>query len=177
MAWTTPRTWTVGEVATAALFNEQVRDNLLAIRQHAYVRKTADESVYNSTTLQDDDELLLPVAANETWIFDCFIRLKTDTGFTRKTKFGLRGPTGAVLLWGPAPTWSTTFSPNETALDGTQTTSLTGSDTQTLTVYIVGLIRNSSTAGNLKLQWAQDIAETYNHTVYADSYLVGLQCP
>lgn len=28
MAWTTPRTWTVGEVVTAAELNEQIRDNV-----------------------------------------------------------------------------------------------------------------------------------------------------
>ncbi len=28
MAWTTPRTWIVGEVPTAALMNTHVRDNL-----------------------------------------------------------------------------------------------------------------------------------------------------
>jgi hypothetical protein len=27
MAWTTPRTWTTGETVTAAMLNEQVRDN------------------------------------------------------------------------------------------------------------------------------------------------------
>jgi hypothetical protein len=31
MAWTTPRTWTTGEVVTAAMMNTQVRDNLLAL--------------------------------------------------------------------------------------------------------------------------------------------------
>ena len=28
MAWTTPRTWVVGEVPTAAIMNTHVRDNL-----------------------------------------------------------------------------------------------------------------------------------------------------
>ena len=31
MAWTTPRTWTTGEVVTAAHLNTHVRDNLLAL--------------------------------------------------------------------------------------------------------------------------------------------------
>jgi hypothetical protein len=31
MAWTTPRTWTTGEVVTAAMMNTHVRDNLLAL--------------------------------------------------------------------------------------------------------------------------------------------------
>lgn len=33
MAWTTPKTWTVGEVLTAANMNVHVRDNLIALRQ------------------------------------------------------------------------------------------------------------------------------------------------
>jgi hypothetical protein len=31
MAWTAPRTWTAGEILTAALMNEQLRDNMNAI--------------------------------------------------------------------------------------------------------------------------------------------------
>lgn len=31
MTWTTPRTWTVGELVTAALLNTHLRDNLLAL--------------------------------------------------------------------------------------------------------------------------------------------------
>ena len=34
MAWTAPRTWSVGEAPTAALFNAQVRDNLSILRQN-----------------------------------------------------------------------------------------------------------------------------------------------
>ena len=33
MAWTTPRTWTVGEIVTASLLNTHVRDNLTAAYQ------------------------------------------------------------------------------------------------------------------------------------------------
>ena len=31
MGWTNPITWTVGQLVTAALMNQQVRDNLLAL--------------------------------------------------------------------------------------------------------------------------------------------------
>lgn len=34
MAWTTPRTWTAGEVVTATMMNEQVRDNLTYLKDH-----------------------------------------------------------------------------------------------------------------------------------------------
>ena len=35
MAWTTPRTWAVNEQLTAALMNQQVRDNLSYLKSHA----------------------------------------------------------------------------------------------------------------------------------------------
>jgi len=34
MAWTTPRTWVTGEVVTAAMMNEQVRDNEDYLKAH-----------------------------------------------------------------------------------------------------------------------------------------------
>lgn len=34
MAWTTPRTWVAGEVVTASMMNEQVRDNLSYLKDH-----------------------------------------------------------------------------------------------------------------------------------------------
>jgi hypothetical protein len=38
MAWTTPRTWVTSEMATAALLNTYVRDNLVAVRDQASCR-------------------------------------------------------------------------------------------------------------------------------------------
>lgn len=36
MAWTAPRTWTTGEIVTAAIMNVHVRDNLNAVSTHAH---------------------------------------------------------------------------------------------------------------------------------------------
>ncbi len=41
MAWTSPKTWTVGEVLTAAGLNEQLRDNLKAMHRLAIATKGA----------------------------------------------------------------------------------------------------------------------------------------
>lgn len=51
MAWTTPRTWATGEVVTAAMMNEQVRDNELFLRAHHSVRgyRTANQSIPDAT--------------------------------------------------------------------------------------------------------------------------------
>ena len=66
MAWTAPRTWTDGELVTAAIMNPHIRDNQLAEGPHLHARKSADENV-TTTTLQDDDNFQLTVAANEVW--------------------------------------------------------------------------------------------------------------
>lgn len=54
MAWTTPKTWTTGEVLTAANMNAQVRDNLAYAagtdRPHARVNNSGSLSISNSTT-------------------------------------------------------------------------------------------------------------------------------
>ncbi len=42
MAWTAPRTWVTAEVVTAALFNAHIRDNLLALSQHAHGGASGD---------------------------------------------------------------------------------------------------------------------------------------
>ena len=42
------------------------------------IRKSADETVNNSTTLQDDDELLFPIAANEVWYFEFFLLIQSS---------------------------------------------------------------------------------------------------
>lgn len=47
MAWTAPRTWSTGDINTAADFNEQIRDNLLALDQHAHGGSAGDGATLN----------------------------------------------------------------------------------------------------------------------------------
>ena len=51
MAWTAPRTWSSGEVDTAALMNAQVRDNMLFLwtAHAARVYRTATQSITSAT--------------------------------------------------------------------------------------------------------------------------------
>lgn len=50
MSWTDPRTWAVGEVVTANLLNEQLRDNLNALHTTNGDEYTLDESTDYTTT-------------------------------------------------------------------------------------------------------------------------------
>jgi hypothetical protein len=45
MTWTAPRTWSTGELVTAALLNEQIRDNLSYLKDITLVTFTSNVSV------------------------------------------------------------------------------------------------------------------------------------
>jgi len=53
MGWTTPRTWATGELVTAVLLNEQMRDNLsyLHVPNHFEVQETTGTYATTSATL------------------------------------------------------------------------------------------------------------------------------
>lgn len=57
MAWTAPRTWTTGELVTAAIMNTHVRDNLLHLGDSAGT--TVDDTVtgFTNTSYADMDAL------------------------------------------------------------------------------------------------------------------------
>lgn len=50
MTWTTPRTWSTGELVTASLLNTHLRDNLDALKNPPSASYLADESANYTTT-------------------------------------------------------------------------------------------------------------------------------
>jgi hypothetical protein len=59
-------------------------------------RKTADESVTSSTTLQDDDHLTFPIGANEEWVADFDIGLGDTLGVTG-VQLSVTTPSGSIM--------------------------------------------------------------------------------
>ena len=57
MAWTTPKTWAVGDPLTADVLNEQVRDNLAALKTPAFASFFSNTTYTppNSWNAVDDD--------------------------------------------------------------------------------------------------------------------------
>jgi hypothetical protein len=122
-------------------------------------RKTADESVTSSTTLQDDDHLTFAIAANEEWVADFWI----DGGSALSTtgmKIAINAPAGATInavasIIGNATTAvsiSKRTTSIATAIDFT--TALTtnmGDGDISLKLWCL----NGANAGNITLQWAQ----------------------
>lgn len=140
----------------------------------AFVRKTADETVNNSDVLQDDDELTLPVAANATYVVDCWVVYDSNT--TPDIKFAFTGPASATMEW-------TTNALGSSAAGGTGSTTTTratiagnlpcggvGAGTRVVAT-IRGLLMTAGTAGSLTLQWAQNTADATETKVRANSWM------
>jgi hypothetical protein len=156
MAWTAPRTWTDGELVTAAIMNPHIRDNQLAMGPHLIVRKSSDES--DSTgVLQNDDSLLLALATNEIWQFRLNLLIVSAATTDFKCRFTF--PSGSISALGISEaggTWngkdiSATASPS-------QTWNVSTSDTVSNHVVIDGVMSNGGSAGNLQLQWSGQAA-------------------
>jgi hypothetical protein len=177
MPWTAPKTWSAGEVVTAANMNIHLRDNMLAGGPHLIARKTADETVASSTTLQPDNDLILPVGANEVW--QCRFCLRWTASATGDIQINFTFPaSGEIELSAAAKNttavdeafdWRATTSPSETKNIGIANTSVVEF------LVIEGLCITAGTAGNLTLQWAQAASDATATIVKANSTLWGVK--
>jgi hypothetical protein len=177
---TTTSNLTVGGTL-AVTGNMSVSGNMsvTGIGARSYVRKTADESVTSSTTLQNDNELLLAVAANCTYVFRVWIMATDATDANGDIKFAFTFPTGAVCHFsGKGPHTllaSGAFGDGEYIARNTATSGSTvasyGLTTSVIGIELTGLLIVSSTAGNLQLQWAQNSSDANATTVQAGSFM------
>ena len=147
------------------------------------VSKTADEIVNNSTTLQNDDHLLLAIGANEVWLIDFYLLCNATSSATPDIKFGWAYPTGCSIRWGPAGagnnTLTTTWGFTNTA-GYSNSFSETGVSYQGLAyppndqgaIHLIALVINGGTAGNVNLQWAQSTATVEDIKVQTNSCLI-----
>lgn len=155
MAWTAPKTWSVGETLTAANFNTHIRDNLLAVGPHLIARKTSDQTVSN-TTLTALTTLTLSVAANEVWRVEFFLLM--DTSQASDSAFRFTFPTGgetSFATWevnesggyGGQQIWGDTTSPGGS-------TNVAGHTTKKIPLVITGIYANGANAGTLGMDFA-----------------------
>lgn len=195
MPYTAPATPSPGDVLTAAFWNTHVRDRILqtpealasaAAQQyfstganagamvHGSKYKSADETVNNSTTLQNDDHLAFSIAANEVWAFRAFLYFTVASG-DPGAKWTFTVPascTGWYLLNGPAANVDGAIVADQAgpvAIATTRTYGVTG-----LTSFLVafdGVIVNGANAGTVQFQWAQNSAVASDLKLKLGSYL------
>lgn len=183
------QTFSVGEVLLASKMNQveiNIRDHLHAAagvgglsstaRSLAGKRKTADESVTSSTTLQDDDHLVFPIAASEEWHFDMFL----TTGLSLDTcgiKLAITTPSGCVQRMTMVSALSSlkakTTTTSGVAFDWTAASYPLGTSLDLVQVAVWAL--NGATPGNVTLQFAQSTSSGTAITLFKGSHATGVQ--
>lgn len=141
-----------------------------------FIRKTADETVSNSTVQQNDDHLFSSIAASEVWVYR-FVLFATGALSTNKLDMAITAPAGATLIYnGIGP--RTGAADALTQIGATQSTSggevqqgMGPNGAQVMQTLEV-LVLNGATPGTVQLQWAQNNASANNTTVLTNSYLI-----
>ena len=131
------------------------------------IRKTADETVNNSDVLQDDDELLKAVGANEVWWIDMLL-LAVSATTTPDINLGFTIPAGATLRSYVKFGFITSSSVDATTSGSAfQVDASGGSYYHTYLLYIGG-----ANAGTIQLQWAQWVATAEDTKILANSFML-----
>lgn len=130
------------------------------------VYKAADETVNNSATLQNDDDLLFAIGANEIW--ELLVLVWVSSNSTANFQYKVTAPSGAA---GHA---------DHISQDGINTKALGAGHAFTCSEdpYLAEakyIVVNSSTAGNVQLQWAQNTKNASDTTLKAGSCLIAHQ--
>jgi hypothetical protein len=157
-----PQNIYAGQDLTAALF--QSAFPLGAV-------KLTDESVTSSTTLQNDDTLFSPVAANSTYLVVCVLFYEGGTQGSSDLKFAFTGPAGAGFSQAVARYASNTFGLVYKGGLGTTTACDTAGAGNVNTLLAFAGLTTSATAGTFQLQWAQNTSSTTPAIVHTRSAL------
>lgn len=145
----------------------------MALLLPSFVRKTTSETVTSSTTLQNDDTLVLAMAA--TGVYEVAINVRYDGATGGDLKIGFSAPAAASFNFN-AVAMSTTaalYTDDQTfigELTSTPTFGCLGVGT-VAGCLIQGLLVGGGTAGNFQFQWAQGTSSATSTRVFGGSYM------
>lgn len=135
--------------------------------------KTADETVTSSTTVQNDDQLFLPVAANAKYKLTSHIFYSGGASPIGDLKLKWTGPTGAVLQWANYGVNTSALTSHNVVVEALAAASPRAVGTNGAGAWMSccpgGTLTTASTSGNLTLQWAQNSSSATGTIVYAGS--------
>ena len=142
--------------------------------QWSTVFKTSDQTVNNSTTLVDDNELQVPLAANGRYILRGYIQFTTAAAADFKWRHtGPASPTRVQLARfhiNPSGNDFVTKTVDQ-AYSAADLTIVSTIGTSDGCIWFWAIIENGSTAGNFKIQWAQNTGDVSDTKVLAGSHI------
>lgn len=178
--WQTPPTFTGtdGTVVHDSTF-QKLSDDLNAL--NGSVRKTADESVTSSATLQNDNELAIAIPAAGTYEIDVHLFVTSAANAAGDLRVGATFPAGTMtmaadgldnsLASGAAGTM-TRFAAAITS--GVDPGVALGAST-TMTYAHIKFLFVATASGTFQFQWAQGASNANATTVKANSFLTMVQ--
>ncbi len=129
--------------------------------------KTSDESVTSSTTLQDDDDLTVTLAANTTYRIEMLVIVVTASG-TPGLKMAMNEPDGT---YGISGTYSEGISGTTLSM-ATGLTEITGiGSSYPVYISLDGVAQTGGTGGAFTFQWAQNTSNATAVYVKAGSWI------
>ena len=138
------------------------------------VLKTADETVNNSLVLQNDNQLVLAVAANDVWEIHYIIRRTTSVGAYFRYAWTLPAAGAMQQADQEEIGVATTAAPGLIASDSTAADLIAAAAAD---YWIMGwaIYVGGANAGNVQLQWAQAVAEESDTKVLTNSFLLAFK--
>lgn len=133
------------------------------------VRKAADETVNNSATSQNDNELTFAIGPGEEWVGEVVLFVSGDG--TADFRAALSVPPGASALYANhGPRLADTIVIADPYATSGDLSNMGAATTGALHVIRFSVV-NGSTAGSVTLQWAQRTATVADTTLKAGSYI------
>lgn len=158
-------------VPSVARLRASVLSSLITELRPAYALKTVNETVSNSSTLQNDDELFVSVAASLTYKVE--LSILYEAGSAADYKWALTFPSGTFSYRFIHLTSGGSF----TQLSSSSYTSGTGVSAggagigTGIGLALVGVLVMGVTAGTLQYQWAQNTPTVENTATWAGSLM------
>ena len=143
----------------------------------------SEQTVNNTTTLTTLTDFTYALVANATYVAEFVLIYLSGTTPDVKFQWDISSVSGCTIEWGQtgasainaaAPSGGGAITPYNSMPDQTQTMALAGQGTAAdnkVVVPIFATIHNSSTAGDLRFQWAQNTADGSNTSLLVGSYM------
>lgn len=134
-------------------------------------RITAGQSLNSSTTLTNVTNMVFAIAASETWIFFFFPHMNGPAA--GDIKFAVTFPASATVRYGVIGVNSLTSARSTNTAGAGLSGGLT--DNQLFMPIVSGIVVNSTNAGDVQLQFAQNTSDATNTNIVANSYYLAFR--
>lgn len=160
-------TFATGDVPSATQVNQWFVNKIFA-------RKASNESVSSSTTLQDDNDLFFSCEANTIYHVTLGLFVSAQTANDCKIDFSLPASASFNYTISTQTTTATGYSDDQIFPGTAGTASGIGGigGAGNAAVHIEGIFITAGTAGQFKLQWAQNVSGASGTTMIANSWLL-----